>query len=417
MSNSPLKTDDVAWATPDALPVSRLTTEIAPRFSGEAGGVLLMGGDCGALGVARSLGRMGIGIRFLPGPNRIATYSRYTDTIPDWPGAESEDALAWLEDYATRAGARGFVLIPAGDSEVRLVTGHHERLSELYRVTTPPWPVTRYAGDKTLTYARAAELGIGHPRTYRIDDLAAAEQADLPYPLIIKPAMKEGVNALTTDKAWRVDDRDAFLARFAQGLALAGAGGLIVQELIPDDGQNQFSYAAFYEDGEPRLVMTARRTRQKPRKAGTGTFVETLGPCAFEADAETFLRSLDYTGLVEIEFMCDPRDGSYRLIDVNPRVWTWNALGLPAGVNFAKAVWEHANGVPVTRGRAAAGCSWLYTARDIPSALGDIRDGILPLPAYLRQIVKASSYATVAKDDILPALVDVPLGFGRMLRR
>lgn len=388
-----------------------------PLFMDEAPGVIVMGGDCGALGIARSLGRRGIAVRFLPGLNPVAGFSRYMERVPGWPGAESDAALRWLTDYARGPGQGGWVLIPAGDSEVRLVTNHHEQLSDLYRLTTPPWKVTRFAGDKQLTYQRAAELGIGHPLTYRIADAAAAEAADLAYPVVLKPAMKEGLNALTAGKAWRADDRDTFLRLFAEGLPLAGKGGLVVQELIPDDGTNQFSYCAFCDKGEPRVVMTARRTRQKPRKAGTGTFVESLGPCAFEADAETFLGSLYYTGLVEIEFMRDPRDGSFRLIDVNPRVWTWNALGTAAGVDFALAVWQQANGLPVTRGRARSGASWIYAPRDLVSAMQEIGDGRLSAARYLAQVIGASSHATLAFDDPLPALADIPLVLWRMLRR
>ena len=389
----------------------------APLFAGEAPGAIVMGGDSGALGVARSLGRRGITVRFLAGPNPLAGYSRYVEKVAGWPGAESASALDWLVAYAGREGRGGWVLIPAGDSEVRLVTNHHDRLASLYRLTTPGWDVTRYAGDKLLTYARAAELGIGHPRTYRIDSQAEAAAAELVYPVILKPAMKEGQNALTIGKAWRADDRETFLRLFAEGLPLAGRGGLVVQEMIPDDGTNQFSYCAFCDDGEPRLVMTARRTRQRPRKAGTGTFVESLGASDFEADAETFLRSLDYTGLVEIEFMRDPRDGSFRLIDVNPRAWTWNALGAAAGVDFGLAVWQHANGLAVPRGRAVAGKSWLYAARDLPSAVQEIGDGRLSVAAYLAQLAGASCRAALAADDPLPAVADVPLGLWRMFRR
>lgn len=401
----------------------RPTGELAPvpthlqRFPGMAPGAIIMGGDCGALGMARSLGRRGIRVRFLAGPNPLAGFSRYVETVAGWPGAESETALGWLEEHAAGAGQGGWILIPAGDSEVRLVTRHHDRLGSLYRLTTPPWCVTRFAGDKLLTYARAAQLGIGHPRTWPMADTNDALASDLAYPVILKPAVKEGQNALTIGKAWRADDRQSFLRLFAEGLPLAGPGGLVVQELIPDDGTNQFSYCAFCEDGEPRVVMTARRTRQKPRKAGTGTFVETLGPCEFEADAETFLRSLDFTGLVEIEFMRDPRDGSFRLIDVNPRVWTWNALGLAAGVDFGLAVWQHANGIPVTRARAAAGASWIYAPRDLVSAMQEIDDGRLSVVGYLAQLASASSHAAFAADDPLPALADLPLSLWRRMHR
>ena len=37
-----------------------------------------MGGDCGAVGVVRSLGRAGIPTVFLQGKNPLAGYSRYT---------------------------------------------------------------------------------------------------------------------------------------------------------------------------------------------------------------------------------------------------------------------------------------------------------------------------------------------------
>jgi D-aspartate ligase len=382
-----------------------------------AGGVILLGGDCSAVGVGRALAPLGLEVRFLPGPNRLASFSRYLKTVADWPGAEAEGALAWLESYAMNSGAAGWVLIPAGDSEVRLVTNHHERLSRSYRLATPPWQVTRFAADKQLTYARCAELGIGHPRTYRVPDLDAAGAAELFYPVILKPAMKEGVNALTISKAWRADDRSQFLSLYADALPLAGMGGVIVQELIPDDGNNQFSYAAFCENGEPRVVMAAQRVRQRPRKAGTGTYVRTLATQAFEADAETFLRSLNYTGLVEIEFMRDPRDGSFRLIDVNPRIWTWHALGLAAGVNFARAVWQSANGMPVSEGRAAPGYTWLYALRDLPVAIAEIADGNLGAGAYLKQLLSVSSLATFSFADPLPALADLPISLGRRLRR
>jgi predicted ATP-grasp superfamily ATP-dependent carboligase len=225
------------------------------------------------------------------------------------------------------------------------------------------------------------------------------------------------VNALTVVKAWRADDRGQFLSMFDEALRLAGAGGLIVQELIPDDGTNQFSYCAFVDHGEPISVMAARRVRQRPRKAGTGTFVETLPPQAFEAEAAAFLASLDYTGLVEIEFMLDPRSNRFKLIDVNPRIWTWHALGLPAGVNFALSVWQHANGLKIRKSRAAAGHSWLYLSRDVSSALACIREGSLKPATWLGQTAGASSRATFAFDDPLPALADLPFNIWRKLRQ
>ena len=164
-------------------------------------------------------------------------------------------------------------------------------------------------------------------------------------------------------------------------------------------------------------ARSARRTRQRPRKAGTGTFVETLPPQAFEAEAAIFLRSLNYTGLVEIEFMLDPRDNRFKLIDVNPRIWTWHALGLPAGVNFALAPWLHATEQNITPARAAAGHGWMYVLRDFPVALAEIFGGRLRPSSYLGQMLRTSAFATVSATDPLPMLADPPISLLRYFKR
>jgi predicted ATP-grasp superfamily ATP-dependent carboligase len=381
-------------------------------------GVIVMGGDCGALGVVRALGRRGIDVRVLSGPNPLAGLSRYATSLPGWPGAASGTAVAWLEERADAEPLKGYLLLPAGDAELRLIAHNHGRLEQCYRLPVPPWKMVAPAADKAQTYARAEVLGIGHPRTWHIAGIEPdLEVQSCSLPLILKPAIKEGVNALTRAKAWRIADRQHLQQRIAEALPLAGKGGLILQELIPDEGTNQYSYCAFAIAGQPRLVMAARRTRQNPRGAGTGTYVETLEPAAFEAEARAFIASLGFTGLIEIEFMLDPRDGRYKLIDANPRVWTWMALGAAAGCDFALAAWQHANGQDVAAARAAPGHAWVHVAHDLWPALADIAGGRLGLGTALGQVAGASCLATWAGDDPLPFLADVPATLWRLLWR
>lgn len=376
-------------------------------------GALILSGDCGALAIARSLGRQGIPVGFLPAGNRLASYSRYVSWSEPWPGGESPDAAAWLIALAERRQLHGWVLFPAGDSDVRLVAQNHQLLSQYYRLSTPAWEQTQWAADKHLTYRRAGELGIDHPRTYTVASAAEAARLECRFPLILKPAEKQGLNALTRAKAWPVPDRDALVRLFRQGETLAGPAGLIVQELIPGDDLNQFSYAAVCRDGRPLVSMAARRTRQSPSGLGTGTFVETLDEQRFDAAAERFLASIAYTGMVEMEFKLDPRDGGFKLLDVNPRVWTWNALGALAGADFAVAMWNLCLNLPVTEARARPGVSWLHVSRDLAEMLKQVVHGHAPPPAYVGSLLRASGFATFASDDPLPALADIPLGIMR----
>ncbi|MFT3988382.1 ATP-grasp domain-containing protein [Aestuariivirga sp.] len=380
-------------------------------------GAVVIGGDCGALAAVRSLGRRRIPVGVVRGLNPVASYSRFASWAEDWDGAESAGALDQLIALAEKRGALDWTLFPAGDAEVRLVSQNHAELSRLFRLTVPPWETLGFAADKHMTYARCASLGIPHPRTYAVRSLDDARALDFQFPLIVKPAEKQGVNALTAAKAWIIASREDLLRRFGRASDLAGDAGLIVQELIPGDDSSQFSWCALCENGVPLVTMAARRTRQTPAGFGTGTFVESMLDLGFGAHAERFLASINYTGLVEIEFKLDRRDNQFKLIDVNPRLWTWNGLGVAAGVDFAGAAFDLANGGAVEKAQGRPGASWLYVARDAGQSLASIRKGELSFAAYLRSLFGASAYATFAWDDPLPSLVDTPLALFRRGKR
>ena len=82
---------------------------------------------------------------------------------------------------------------------------------------------------------------------------------------------------------------------------MVGERAIVLQELIPGSGSAQFSYAAVWHRGAPVASLVARRTRQYPVEFGyTSTFVETVEQSEVEDAACRFLRSLDYSGLVEV---------------------------------------------------------------------------------------------------------------------
>lgn len=393
-------------------PINLPQTASSPARLGGAGAVVI-GGDCGAVGVVRSLGRAGIPTVFLRGRNPLAAYSRYTTRHLAWPGAEHPGAVGWLKDLAASYDLDGWTLFPSADEEVRLIAQYHDELSSTFRLCTPGWETTKWFADKTLTYQRAAALKIDYPRTYEIAHARDLSRLDFRFPLILKPAVKEGDNALTQSKVWRVNDRDMLARLFHDAMAMAGDGGLIVQELVPGDGSTQFSYAAVCQDGLPVLSMVARRLRQHPANYGTGTFVETVHNDVIETLAERLLASVGYSGMVEMEFKLDSRDNSYKLLDVNPRVWTWNSIGTVAGVDFPLTLWRLAQGETMPRMRARSDAYWMYLSRDIPEACREIFAGTLSPVQYLSTFFRPMAFATFAVDDPKPWLIDFPMSLRR----
>ncbi|MCU1241292.1 MAG: hypothetical protein JWO71_2018 [Candidatus Acidoferrum typicum] len=101
--------------------------------------------------------------------------------------------------------------------------------------------------------------------------------------------------------------------------------------MIPEDDRQQFSYCAFFKEGKAIGSMVARRRRQHPHDFGrASTFVETIDLPALEALSSRFLRRINYYGLVEVEFKLDPRDGQFKLLDINARTWGYHTLGTHA---------------------------------------------------------------------------------------
>jgi predicted ATP-grasp superfamily ATP-dependent carboligase len=392
---------------------------IVPAYDAHLGseepGALVFGGAHGSLAVVRSLGRRGIPVWLLRRDHPIARFSRYASGSIPWDGPEHAGAVERLLELGRRYRLQGAVLFPGGDTEAELVSRNHVRLSELFRLTTPPWQAAQWVFNKRRMNERAAELGIAHPWSRFPRDRLEAAALLCRFPVILKPTVKKGVNAFIMAKAWRVDDRDALLARYDEAAKLVGTDAIVVQELIPGDGSNQFSYAGLWDRGMPLASLTARRTRQYPVDFGyTSTFVETVEQPEVEDAACRFLASIGYSGMVEVEFKYDRRDGRFKILDVNARPWTWNALGEIAGIDFPYLAWRLARGERVAPVRGRAGASWMYFSRDVVAALHEMSAGTLSPAGYLHSFHRPVRFAAFAGDDPVPGLVDLPITLARI---
>ncbi len=313
-------------------------------------GAIVLGGAHGSLEIARSLGRRGIPVWLVTADNPLASLSRFVQRSFRWRGSRDSSSFAFLIDLARRHCLDGWVLFAGSDEDVCFVAQNHAALGAVFTLTTPAWDKIRWTHDKRAMNARADELGIAHPMTRQARSREELASLAMTYPVILKPAMREGRNAFVDAKAWRADDEATLVARFDEAKALVGADTIMIQELIPGRGEAQFSYAAVWNRGQPVASLVAQRRRQYPVEFGfTSTYVVTVEQPQVEAEACRFLASLDYSGLVEVEFKYDARDRRYKILDVNTRAWSWLALGAAAGVDFPFLQWRLATGEEVAQ--------------------------------------------------------------------
>jgi predicted ATP-grasp superfamily ATP-dependent carboligase len=380
-----------------------------PRAS-VPGGALVLGADYRGLGVVRSLGRRGVPVWVLKEEGEpLASTSRYARRSLPWP-VGGEDRVAFLCDLAQSEGIEGWALVPTADETAALVARHHDELGKHFSLTVAPWDVVRRAYDKRLTYELAERVGVAYPRTSYPQTRADAAAADVGFPAVIKPTVKESFNRLTAAKAWRVDSSSELLERYDEACTLVDPATLMVQELVPGGGEGQFSFAALCVDGESVASVTARRTRQYPADFGrASTYVETVACEEIVEPSLRLLRELRFDGLIEVEFKRDPRDGVLKLLDMNPRVWGWHTLCGRAGVDFPYLLWLLVSGEPLPQTQARTGVGWLRLTTDTPTALKELVSGRLPVREYVRSLRRPRESAIFAWDDPLPGLVELPL--------
>jgi D-aspartate ligase len=374
-------------------------------------GALVVGGEHPGLGVVRSLGRRGIPVVVVDDQQNISSFSRYAERVVRVPDLLDERrAVDAILDVGRRFGLRDWVLFPTRDETVAACARYRDELATFFKVTTPEWNITQWAWDKKKTYELAERLGIPCPRTFNPlndDELDALRDR---LPLAIKPAIKENFFYATGVKAWRATTIDELHERYAEARKCIKPEEILVQEIVPGDGDCQFSYCAFFRDGEAHSTLLARRERQHPREFGrAATYVESVDVPVIEQLSLRFLKAIDYYGLVEVEFKQDPRDGQYKLLDVNARTWGFHALGFAAGVDFPYLLFADQTGEPVARKRGSSGMGWLRAITDVPTALGDMVSGHLSPARYLGTLRRTRIESVFSAEDPMPSLAELML--------
>jgi predicted ATP-grasp superfamily ATP-dependent carboligase len=391
--------------------------EIDDPVSSRPAGVVILGGAHGTLALARSLGVQKVPVWLVSADTPLPRFSRYAHRTINWPGPGEGDAVAFLLNLAATHGLAGFLLIPSGDAEVRLVSQAIDRLSAAFDVVLPRWEQLKWVCEKPLLYRRARELGLAVPLTYELASLEQASAAELRFPVVLKPNMG-GRSRFARAKAVLVDSQETFLTAYRWAAEQVGIENVVVQEMIPGGGESQFSYAALWNRGAPVAEFTARRTRQFPVDFGyTSTFVEVVDEPQLVEAARRLLGSIGHHGLVEVEFKRDRRDGSMKILDVNPRPWTWFGLAAATGVDLGAMLWAIRSGHKVAAVSARPGTSWMYLVRDVVAAAKLISGGRLNSQAYLRSFGSVRAWATFSAGDPVPGLIDIPLTAWRVLTR
>jgi len=312
-----------------------------------------------ALEAVRALAAAGWAVDLLHRPHSLAARSRHVRRrVP--MEADSRHVPAEVQQVLRAAPVD--LLFATGDADLLALSAGRSALS--VRVPWPAHEVVALAHDKRRLADAAAAAGLRVPREVPVDLAAAAGETA---GWAVKPREHgAGVVSVST-----VLVQGAFELGEAVDKLRQQGGEPVVQEALTGD---LVAYVAVLDrDGSVLAELQQVADQVYPVGAGNCVRGRTTPVDRSLADgAARLLRSIGWTGLVQLEYVWPPGEEP-ALVDLNGRFYGSMALARGAGLNLAEVEADRALGRPRAAGPARVGARYSATALDVRAALGTRR--------------------------------------------
>jgi D-aspartate ligase len=351
------------------------------------------------LAAIRTLGRGRVPVIALDRQSSALGFrSRYALGLVCPDPVEDEDGFVALLAAIGDALGRPAPIFPTHDAELGAVARAAPALAGRFLYPFPHWESLERIQRKRVQLEEADAAGVPIPATAypesAAEALAAAESTG--YPVLVKPSDPIGFRRRFRRQAFRCTTQRDLERAYADAEPFAP----MVQELIPGGDDELYTLGSYVAaDGEPLGLFSGRKLRQTPPVVGTCRVGEAVWVPEVVDQGLRLLARLGFHGLSQVEFKRDPRDGRYKLMEVNPRLWQWHGLAAACGVDLVRIAYRDLTGNrPAPVRTHVAGKRWAITlmAGERPA---------IPRPPY--------TDAVLALDDPKPAFTQI----ARVVRR
>ena len=231
----------------------------------------------------------------------------------------------------------GTVLIPCSDAWARTLGALAPEARARYPVSVAPLETLNTLINKGRLSAVLDRLGLPHPETHPLsskDDLDRFTEEQI-RTSFIKPTESQQFFARFAVKAFHIAGRDDGVRRLRE--CLDAGLDVVLQEYIPGPPTEHYFLDGFVDrTGVVRARFARQRLRMSPADFGNSSAMVSV-PLAVVADAvrslDTLLEKVGYRGIFSAEFKRDPRDGRFKLLEINARAWWYIEFAARCGVD------------------------------------------------------------------------------------
>ncbi|MCI1901623.1 MAG: hypothetical protein LKI93_02680 [Bifidobacteriaceae bacterium] len=253
---------------------------------------------------------------------------------------------AFAKELAHSEPGKTAIVIACGDTTAELLAHHRDEVAQDYLTSSVDGALLDRAVDK-VEFSRICEQArVQTPltRSYTFEDFEAGKPVPEPaaYPLELKAA--DSVAYLSVDfpgrkKAYTLHNHDELVQVVHD---IYGAGykqAIVIQEFIPgDDSQMRTLNAYVNSDGTVAMMSLGNPVMEEyaPSRIGNYAAIISEGDNTVYSETEQLLTSLHYTGYANFDLKRDPRDGTYKFLELNPRPGGSSDFTSVAGLSLAR---------------------------------------------------------------------------------
>lgn len=365
----------------------------------------------GTLGAIRTLGRLGVPVyavledRFNP-----AGHSRYLRDGFVWPTTGCErpsdlvDGLRAIGAELDRRLGRPVIALATGDHAAIILAEHAEALREYFLVPEVSPGLPRMLASKLGLQDLCRTNGVPTPLTLEAaspNELVSIAE-EFGYPLVVKnPEPWKCVSGSALSGTTVVRSRESLATLMAGWAAMPP---IAVQEYLPEERcQDWIVHAYCDENGRCLVDFTGMKLRSMPREAGPTAFACTVRNEILAGLASDFCQRIGFCGIADLDWRFDELDGSYKLLDFNPRMGAqFRLFETESGVDVVRAMHLHLTDRPVPAGKQVDGRRIIVENLDAMATVTYRRNGgTRPAPVART----STELAWLALDDPLPAVL------------
>jgi predicted ATP-grasp superfamily ATP-dependent carboligase len=399
-----------------------LSSEVRLSAPHERLPVIVLAGGVTALGVIRAFGRAGVPVFVHPDTDETIRYSRWYRPLPNGSGGvagagtSESPSLAQLTEVLARSGLQHGFLCACTDDWNRAVAQYAETAAPRFLSVVPTRAVLDRLQDKSRLAMLLKELDVPMPITRLIRD--SSDLAELPRSsetfYFLKPTDSQRFLTHFGTKGMRVRTAEEARKRLEE---IVDAGmSVVLQEYIPGSFTEHYFVDGYVDRrGRTKALFARRRLRIYPPDFGNSTAMVSvpLDDVGQAVDSvQRVLGAVEYRGIFSAEFKHDPRDGRFKLLEINTRPWWFVDFPVRCGVDVCRMAYDDAQGREITPAmNYKIGATCIYPYYDFVAAQLLIQSGRLSRWRWMAELLPALQ-PVGCWDDPMPAMV----GFARVIR-